>query len=258
MRYRKGNVLISISAFFIIFFVFCAFAIDFSLMLSARSRLQNAVETSALSAAADSSPPAMSLTADKIFSYYKTGQIKHAKITAKVPIVPPPPNPRSFFVSAQAPIPTTFLAVLGISVIEIQAKAKAQILEISLEPESVKTGVLLSSILVDKQGDEIYVEEAELAHGYYVFVGLNDGENPAKWVNISCTGTATDSGGGEFTENEFGGYYKGSAVFDMGKTCADGSYSGNAQIASNLRIIPFQGAVISSVKILNVAKLVAN
>jgi len=99
--------------------------------------------------------------------------------------------------------------------------------------------------LVDKEGEDLSITEIGLEEGYYVFAGKDaNSENPyldetvsgdgIVWTNISCL--AKTPLPRTFSRDNRAKVY-GSATFDLGASCSDGSYSGDISYAQYLRIV---------------------
>ena len=191
MKKLKSSVVISIAAFFAIFFIFSGFAIDFTFVLVARSQLQTAVETAALSSLDEYEETEIAKRARKIFNYSKVGGIKYAEITS----LQVKTNPRAVMVTATAPVKTYFLSALGISRVDVQARAAATVESKSPEPFASARMPVPSNhkqYKLDKpflaRGREIFIKGMSPELAYRVFVALGS-ENPedVRWVEVTCS-----------------------------------------------------------------------
>lgn len=219
----KASALVSVIAFFTIFFVFCGFAIDFSMIITARSQLQNAVETTVLGAAPYISSDNAEKTAYNLFSYTKTNFIKNANIT-NIEIKKPA---NAILIEANALAQTYFLSALGIRTIEIQAQAAAEIKPIVLNPDmdlNIENHIqYISPVLIfSKEGSEIKINRSDNTSEYMVYVGLNDKINETKWVDITCSTNDINA------KEQF---------FDFDATCIKDKYNGGITAAQQIRII---------------------
>ena len=190
----KASVVISVAAFFAIFFVFSGFAIDFTFMLIARSQLQTAVETAALAALDEHTSAKIEEKARRIFNYSRVGKLEHSRITN----LDVKTNPRAIMISANAPVGTYFLSVLGISRIDVQARAAARV-------ETQRPSAFVSAKMplppnhrqykLDRpflaRSREIFIRRLSPDLPYRVFVALgnNDAEN-IRWVEITCSASS--------------------------------------------------------------------
>lgn len=198
MKKLKSSVVVSISAFFVIFFIFCGFAIDFTLMLVARGQLQNAVEVAALGALDEYEEAKISARAQKLFGYSKVGALKNSKI-GKISVET---NPRAIMISASAPVQPYFLSALGIHIIEVQARSAAKV--VKQTPSRYSSSALPVppnhiQYKLDKpflsRGRELFIKGISPDKPYRVFVALGDSdEEDVRWVEVTCS--ANDKNGG--------------------------------------------------------------
>lgn len=99
--------------------------------------------------------------------------------------------------------------------------------------------------LIDKSGEDLYINEIGLEEGYYVFAGKD--KNPDKpyldetnqgdgieWTNISCLAKTSQPRTFK-VDNRIKVY--GSAYFDLGAKCSDGSYDADVSYVQYLRIV---------------------
>lgn len=118
--------------FFIIFLAFCAFAVDGTIVFTNRAKLQSATETTAMAAASefnsDSNPNTISATdinqvnlvANSTFNLLKADNLQTAKIVVDTSAPP------KVTITAKMISRPYFLAFLGVSGINLEAKASAQ------------------------------------------------------------------------------------------------------------------------------------
>ena len=183
----KASVLVSVIALFAVFFIFCGFAIDFSMIVATRSQLQNAVETAALSAVSEIPSGNAENTAREIFSYSRVNLIRQARITN----IELKASQNAMLVEASTPAQIYFLSALGINFIEIQARAAAQIQESNVAPDkdfaiANQLQFTAPNIIFNKTGNEIRITRTSETSEYLTYVGLNDSINETKWVEITC------------------------------------------------------------------------
>ncbi len=244
---KQGNVLVSIIAFFIIFFVFCGFAIDFSMITAARAQLQTAVETTVLIAAAEIKNNAAETTAKKVFLYSKTNGAKYSQIDD----IQINQDSNAIFIKASAPAPTYFLSALGINTIELQAQAAAMLLPQELNNDTnfkLDNHLQYTSpiLITNKPGPEIEVTKADNTEDYRIFAGLNDKTGEIKWLEITCTGkNLTD-------KKQF---------FDLEDDCINMENTNKIAFAQYLRIINNSSSAplnIEKLRLLNAAKLISH
>jgi len=219
----KASALVSVIAFFAVFFVFCGFAIDFSMVVASRAQLQTAVETAALASAAEVPALNAQTTARKVFSYSQTNSLKNSHITN----VEVKNAANAILVEAYAPAQTYFLSALGINNIEIQARAAAQIEPIVLNSDAdfdVVNHLQFSSpsLILAKEGAEIKITRDDTTSEYLVYAGLNDKINETKWVEITCSSA-------DLTAKE--------QYFDFDAQCIKDKYNGGISAAQYIRII---------------------
>ena len=193
LKKSKSSVIISVAAFFIIFFIFCGFAIDFSLVLVSRAQLQNAVETTALNSLDENKEEKIKKRAQTIFNYSKTGNIRYAQITSIE--TKPDPN-RAILITATAPIRPYFLSALGINIIELQARASAMAnyttpqIDTSFDvPNHIQYKLTRPFLARNK---EIFVVRGgeNKERNFRVFAGLSnkeDDESNLRWIEITCS-----------------------------------------------------------------------
>lgn len=193
VRKLKSSITISVVAFFIIFFIFCGFAIDFALVLTSRAQLQNAVEVSALNALDKCIESEIRVRASEIFNYSKVGMIRNARITNIA--IKTDPN-RAIQVSATTPLRPYFLSALGINQIELQARATARAIYTTPSvdssfnlPNHIQYKLNLPFLSREK---EIFVQRGEpnSSRDFRVFVGLSDEDDKSsgiRWVEITCS-----------------------------------------------------------------------
>ncbi len=248
MKSRKNaSALVSVIAFFTIFFVFAAFAIDFSLVLAARAKLQNAIETTALTSVGHISEDNVETEARKVFSFFKVNQIQYAQITE----ITAKKSAKAILIKATSPAPTYFLSALGINTVEIQAQASAQIIPIELIPDSTFTvenqlQFKAPFIITPKEGAEIKVVEGADTAEYKLFIGLNDKTDNTRWVDITCTSNDVNS------KEQY---------FDFDIECAE-NYKDGISAAEYIRIVNNNASItpdlfkIEEVSLINTAKLI--
>ncbi len=211
MKKLNASVVVSVTAFFIIFFIFCGFAIDFTLVLVSRSQLQNAVETAALASLDEYEVSKIEQRARNVFAYSKVGQIKHSKVnvTAKK-------SPRSVKVNASSPVPVFFLSALGIYQIEVQANAVAKEVRSSLLPfVSAKLPLPPNHVQYKhdipflSRGREVFVKGVSPDKPYRVFAALGDSDKESvRWVEITCSAQNDDGGTWYSIDNDCNGIGK--------------------------------------------------
>jgi len=193
VRKLKSSVIISVVAFFIIFFIFCGFAIDFSLVLTSRAQLQNAVEVSALNALDKRSDVKIRGRVNEVFNYSKVGIIRNARIINIETRLDPN---RAVKVTAIMPVRPYFLSALGINQIELQAQAAARATYITPNVDSsfdlanhIQYKLDFPFIAREK---EIFIQRGEpnADRDFRVFAGLSDEDNnlsALRWVEITCS-----------------------------------------------------------------------
>ncbi len=198
MKKLNSSVVVSIAAFFVIFFIFCGFAIDFTLVLVARGQLQNAVEVAALGALDEYEESKIRARAQKLFGYSKVGSIKNSKIgTISVKT-----NPRAIMISASAPVQPYFLSALGLHIIEIQARSAAKVVkqtpivyssgQMPIPPNHIQ---YKSDKPFLSRGREIFIKGISPDKPYRVFVALGDSDKEdVRWVEITCSAQDKDGG----------------------------------------------------------------
>ena len=189
----KSNVVVSVAAFFALFFIFCGFAVDFTLVLVSRLQLQNAVEVAALSSLDESDENKIKNRAQKIFEYSCVNGLKNAKIRS----ITVKPSSRAILIEAKAPVQPFFLSALGIHIIEVQARAAAK--GVFDTPASDTTGGVppnhkqyKASHAFLSRKSVLYVKRGGIYAGrtFRVFVGLSDNEDSAsnlRWVEVTCS-----------------------------------------------------------------------
>lgn len=189
----KASVIISVVAFFVIFFIFCGFAIDFSLVLTTRAQLQNAVEVSALNSLDRRTDAAIRNRANEIFNCSRVGSLSHARI-ANIQIKADPN--RAVQISATVPVRPYFLSVLGINEIELQAQASAR--AVYTTPSVDGSFDLANHIQYEldtpflAREKEIFVRRggSNASRDFRVFAGLSSGgnnPNNIRWIEITCS-----------------------------------------------------------------------
>ena len=105
--------------------------------------------------------------------------------------------------------------------------------------------IRLPHVVMDKPGNDLYIEEAGIQEGYYVFAGRDkDFQYPyldkdsqgegIEWVNISCLAQTKEKRTFK-VDNRVKVY--GSASFDLGAKCSDGSYNADIAYAQYIRIV---------------------
>lgn len=242
---HKASALVSVIAFFATFFIFCGFAIDFSMVVASRAQLQTAVETAALASVADIQTSEAENSARKIFSYSKTNSLKNAYISnIKVKTASD-----AIYIEAHAPAQTYFLSALGITNIEIQARAAAMIEPITLIPDidfniENQTQYTSPTLILSKTGAELKVTRSEYTSEYLVYVGLDNKISETKWVNITCSSN-------DITAKE--------QYFDFDVECIKEQYNGGISAAQYIRIINNNSTTpleIDNLELNNSAKLI--
>lgn len=126
---KKGNTVITLVMFFGIIMAFCAFAIDFTIVLTQRAKLQSITEKSAIAAASnyaflDNLTPNSDKVeegARKTLDLFKDRRMPSVEISE----IELKPNNKAVFVKTKALVPTYFLGVLGIGTIKIEAQSSA-------------------------------------------------------------------------------------------------------------------------------------
>lgn len=121
---------------------------------------------------------------------------------------------------------------------------------LSLGPGGFVT-IKLPAPIIDKPGPDLSIEETGAAlEGYMVFAGLDvDPDKPysdytkpnggeLKWVNISCSGTAVNTGYQSVHSTSTNGFgtqdtFYGSGTFDIGSSC----YGSNVSMVKYIRIV---------------------
>lgn len=222
-KQRKASTIISVIAFFAVFFIFCGFAIDFSMIVTTRNQLQTAVETTALSSASEINSTEAEKTARKIFSYSKTNSLKNSQITN----IAIKKDSNAILIEASVPAQTYFLSALGIKTVEIQARSAAMIDSIKLTPDTnfnIENHLQFTApaLIFSKNGTEIKIVRSDNTTEYLVYVGLDDKINETKWVEISCSSN-------DITAKE--------QYFNLDDKCLEDQYNGGISAAKYIRII---------------------
>lgn len=243
---KCANILISIVAFFTVFFCFCGFAIDFSMLVAARAQLQTAAETVALAAVADIKQGSEQTTAAKVLKYTKINGIKYAQIDEFVT----KPEKNALYVKLSAPAQTYFLSALGITNIKLQAQSAAIIEPYLLEADkdfSLENHLQFTSpvLIMSKPGDELEITSSNDTLQYLVFVGLKDRNNETKWVDITCS------------SNDFNAKTQ---YFDLDADCIKERIDGAVSAAGYIRIVNNTTVPsvleIETLNLTNIAKLI--
>lgn len=241
----KASALVSVIAFFAAFFIFCGFAIDFSMVVAARSQLQTAVETAVLASATDIQTEDAEKSARKIFSFSKTNSLKNAYISN----TEIKKSANAISIEAQAPAQTYFLSALGIKNIEIQARAAAMIEPIELTSDAdfnIENQIQYTSpaLILSKTGAELKITRSDNTAEYLVYVGLEDKIRETKWVDITCSSN-------DITAKE--------QYFDFDTQCIEEQYNGGISAAQYIRIINNNSSTpleIDNLELNNSAKLI--
>ena len=122
MKKRNASSLIYLIFFFVIFLAFCTFAVDGTIVLSDRAKLQNATESVALAAATEFvNGGDASLSATNIFNKLKHDRLEHATINVQVNTAT-----KQVLVTTENISQPFFLAFLGLTGIKLEAKACAE------------------------------------------------------------------------------------------------------------------------------------
>lgn len=128
MEKRSASTVVYLIFFFVVFLAFCAFAIDATIVLATRAKLQNATEASALAAASKFSYTTVSTAGDitaaanSAFNMWKYRNLQSAKITSsEVNVVT-----KQVRIETKMTAPVFFLTLLGVSGVDLSAKACAQ------------------------------------------------------------------------------------------------------------------------------------
>ena len=243
---HRANIVVSVVAFFTIFFIFCGFAIDFSMIIATRAKLQSAAENAVLASVEKISEGTAEQTAQNIFMYSKIHSAKFASIEE----IETKPLNNAIAIKASAPAQTYFLSALGLSNIELKAQASAQIksyetpqdADFSLENHLQYTFPIL---VTNKNGAELEIDRVNADSAYRTFIGLKGKTSDIKWAEITC---AVENIG----EKE--------QTFDFDAPCIRENYEGGISAAKYLRIINSNAAVpleIEKVNIKNTAKLIS-
>lgn len=242
---KKGSVLVSVIAFFIVFFVFCGFAIDFSAIITTRLQLQNVTEN-AVFAAVDSETVEDAENIVKSFlSYYQVSKNQ----TAKLEEISFKEEQKAVYIKTKAYAQTFFLSALGINTVELQAQSAAQIKKIPLSVDATfsienQFQYIAPTLIFDKNGAEIELLSENGPEDYSIFVGLNNKEKETKWVEITCA-----------NQNTEGNVH----LFDINNQCVIENNNGGISVAKIIRIINKNSSTplsIEEVNLTNVAKLV--
>jgi len=135
MKQKKANTLIYMIFFFVIFLAFCAFAIDGTIVLTNRVKLQNITEAAALAAVSDCVTGDILGTAVTVFNRLKKDRLEAATIQ------PPSVNfpKKQVLLSTEYISQPFFLSFLGVTGIKLEAKACA--VSTALSAKSKYTGV---------------------------------------------------------------------------------------------------------------------
>ena len=126
MKRKNASATVYIIFFLIIFLAFCAFAVDGTIVLTDRAKLQSATEATALAAAsqfnASTNVTAQNIidAAARAFNILKVDNLTTATITTNVDIVTNQVQVNTEYISQPY-----FLAFLGVTGIELEAKACA-------------------------------------------------------------------------------------------------------------------------------------
>lgn len=132
---KQASSIIFIIFFLIMFLAFAAFAIDGTIVLTNRAKLQTITEMTALSAASEFNYSSMASnaqivqkvtdTANDVFNLLKQDALSSASITVNVNSVTAPTRPTRVLIKANAISQPFFLAFLGVTGIKLEAKACA-------------------------------------------------------------------------------------------------------------------------------------
>lgn len=241
---KNASILVSIIAFFTIFFIFCGFAIDFSMTISARLQLQNAVETAALNAVKNINSGTAEITARNIFSYSKANLIKTSRIS-NITIKNPQ---KAILVEATAQAQPYFLSALGINNIQIQAQSAAQLIPQILQPDTDFNIInhlqyTYPTLIFSNPGNEIKITRGDTTGEYSVYIGLNNKLDQTRWIEITCSSDDKTA-----KEQEF----------DFNKVCEQNN--GDISAAKFIRIVNKNSSTpleVDELMLLNIAKLIS-
>ena len=180
----NGSVLVTIIAFFVIFFIFCGFAIDFALVLVSRAQLQNAVETAALGALNEYDTSKIISKSYSVFNYSKTGLIQTAKISH---VRARTDDERAVWIQASVPARPFFLSALGIYQIEVEAQAvaKAEYEILGFTKPVPNHWEFKTSKPFLERGREIKISKVDGISNYKVYASLPTTSGEKTWHEVS-------------------------------------------------------------------------
>lgn len=127
MKKKKASALIYIIFLLTALLAFCAFAVDGTIILMIREKLQSATEATALAAASNFNCNASVTQGDiagkasEVFNILKTDNLQSANMTATVNL-----STKEVLITTQMPAQTYFLSFLGVSNVSLNAKARAK------------------------------------------------------------------------------------------------------------------------------------
>lgn len=129
MRRKNASAVVYLMFFFVVLLAFCAFAVDSTIIFTARAKLQNATESAAMAGASmygvafgsgEEKDSALSSYPLKAFDVYKGDDLENAKATSEYN-----DSLQQIRVTSSCLCQPYFLAFLGISTIKINATAVA-------------------------------------------------------------------------------------------------------------------------------------
>lgn len=129
MKKRRGSATLYLILFITIILAFCAFAVDGTIIYTARAELQSATNATALAVGAEFKPndtffnkETLKEDANNIFKAQSVGLLKYAKIEKAYVNG----NAKMVKLKTSCNTPTFFLGLLGVSVVKINAVATAK------------------------------------------------------------------------------------------------------------------------------------
>lgn len=130
MKKRSANTIITLVMFFTVIMAFCAFAIDFTIILTQRAKLQSATESAAQAGASnfrylsDLAPSSdeVESSARKTLSLLKDKRMHKVEIKEIVM----KPESKAVYIKSEAIVPTYFLTTLGVGFVRLEAQSAAR------------------------------------------------------------------------------------------------------------------------------------
>ncbi len=219
-RKRSANITILIAFSFLGIMTLCAFAIDFGILISSRSKLQKIVENTAIASVSEYRYND-NVNSENIFNKMRLlNSIMSAAAISDTELKEEADGTKKIKITARLAHPTYFLKMVGVDKIFLSANAHAQSEERRTSDLKYNTIIELSRTTINKVGDDFSINITGTGNGFFIFAGRKNQDGSYNWQDLGCKAQ------GDHTETLVGtGTYNlvcsNDKTFDLSQQCTN-------------------------------------